>query len=318
MWDIFLIIFLIILFVLIVFLTFRKINENKKSEALNIIFPFNGTLQAPGSNRNPSAPLSLYRADGRTPQLSCPAGSKINIIGAYVEVYDPYGSCSPSPNLSYQNTCGIDLSGTDNITKMTACTTADDCGPLQECGSKGVCVPRTGCKGHGDCTDDNIVAYSGNSTPGINYGYCRINPGASTGTCEIYPLCSTGQPNGPASPPGTALNPTCMPGGTGNCRPRDASGYLAQWCDGKSQCLTISDPWDPSDPTGGAFGPLPCQISVPGAGSPDYTSSGNGYLGLPVTTSWDNTTSSGTSGTPPPAFKQGYYVHGIYTCIPDD
>lgn len=310
MWDIILIIVLIIILGVVIFLLWNNISKSKKQEQLNIIYPFSGILPAPGSNRNPSGGLSLYRSDGVTPQLSCPAGTTLNIIGAYVEVYDPYGSCSPSPNVSYQETCGINLSGTPSVSNLKSCATTSDCGPLQVC-TNGVCVPMT-CSSHGQCTTTGIAPYpcSGNGpcagiTPGLSYGYC----GAS-GTCEIYPVC------GVDNSPTTAQNSICAPGGSGSCKPRDASAYLAAWCDGKGQCLTKNDPWMPNTDNS-AFGPLPCQLAAPGLNSGDYTSSTNGYLGLPVVTSWNNVSSSGTSNTPPPDFKQGYYVHGLFTCIPN-
>lgn len=145
------------------------------------------------------------------------------------------------------------------------------------------------------------------------------------GYCAQSPTCAN-----IGTDPKIARNPTCTTDeNNGLCVPRDASAYLAEQCDGKRTC-TIT--WNPNDPT--YFGPKPCNIDVmwtkptegPGvAGSPTPPSSGGyvpDYETLPVTAGWGGgPPGSGQyegSQSKPSTYSQGFYVHGIFSCQPDE
>lgn len=274
------------------------------------------------------------------PQMQCPTGYRINVVSAFLEVADPYGECSSSPTSTLKLSCGdsSDKSG------ATTCKTGNDseCGPGMTCPA-GKCVPKTcksnascassstagtiqacpanlgmkGCTSHNSCGDPTLVCMM---NPGDTSGVCQLDPGASgscmacvdgngnpgsdNGTCSTFPAC--------ANTIG-GINTFCSPekGDTFRCRPRDASAYLARHCDGKSFCLGgQNDKWDPNA-LGGVFGPLPCQI-------PAYSASKE-YASLPISTGWaGGSPLSGDGGNAPATFHQGYYVHGIYGCVPED
>jgi hypothetical protein len=106
--------------------------------------------------------------------------------------------------------------------------------------------------------------------------------------CAIYPLCSNVNKN----VENNVVNSVCDPiTDTNICRPRDASAYLADKCDGKTTCQIT---FNPEDVTSG-FGTRPCNGSV-------SISSAN-YTMLP------NMPAGGGN------YSQGYYVHGIYSCV---
>lgn len=331
-----------------VFLTLSTESQNAKQQQSNILVPFSGYL-APsskhwsvnksknnvGTGANPEDGLYLVGMVGgkgvTTPQIQCPIGSKINVVGAMVEVIDPYGECgATSKNPTLQATCG----NIANTSSMPACTDGgNDCGPGMTCFS-GRCRPISNCKIHNDCTsagDTTIQAcpseWGDSCSDACPSGLvcvnsvCKLDPGAGacmactdgsgnpapsggTGVCASMPTC-VGVKDG--------LNLTCESRNTqNNCRPRDASAWLAGYCDGKGVCLgSPDDKWHPNQP-GGAFGPLPCQISA--------NSSDNNYLSLPIITGWGGgaPNNSESSIAEPATFRQGYYVHGIYTCVPDD
>lgn len=91
-------------------------------------------------------------------------------------------------------------------------------------------------------------------------------------------------------------NEVCAPDGTGACRPRDASPYLAAFCEGKRSCRI---PLNQSIQV--AVGPDPCnEISLtPPISALNLTS----YAALPE---------SAMEGT----VLQGYELTGTYTCVP--
>lgn len=352
-WTIVIMVILAVAIGVFVFLTFTTESSNKKKQQANILYPFAGQLSPPsppwtvnqsknnpGTGKEPEDGLFLVGMNGGKtadiPQIQCPAGYKINIVGAFLDIIDPYGECSNTANSTLQLTCG---DGSDT-TNAATCTTGDDttCAAGMSCVG-GKCVPKQ-CSANSDCGGSSSSGTVG--TCGENFGsscstdsncssdgslkciggVCLVDPGVTScmacidpstgdlpasgtqGYCATMPLC-TGVEDG--------LNAMCSPskGDANNCRPRDASAYLAAHCDGKQRCLGNSgDTWDPST-QGGVFGPLPCQVPA---------KSGNStYAQLPVINGWSGGIPTGGSGdTEPVTFSQGYYVHGIYTCVPND
>lgn len=303
----------------------------------NQLIPFSGILTPPsppwtvsissnntGVGHEPEDGLLLLGMKGgesaTVPQIQCPEGSSINIVGAFFDVNDPYGECSNTPNSTLRMTCG---DGTD-LTSAPTCTMGDDstCPPGMTCYS-GKCIPAT-CSTSADCTGGGVMracpatigaTCSSQSDCGSGAvcmgGVCQVDPGAGPcmtcgegGTCLTLPTCSNVK---------AGLNSTCSPsaGDSHRCRPRDASAWLAAECDGKQECIaTTGKNWLPNQ-KGGAFGPLPCFIP---AKSGDST-----YAGLPIVQGWGGgTPAASADGVAAPAtFGQGYKVHGIYTCILD-
>ena len=143
---------------------------------------------------------------------------------------------------------------------------------------------------------------------------CRVDPAIGScmackpdssdptkpGVCVQAPLC-IGLDN-------EYQNYTC---GTKNktfgCRPRDASAFLSKACNGLQECK-LDNQRTPLDPS--IFGPYPCNL----------TPTDIDYAALPVSPGWNgmNTPDPNTGKTHKGSFNQGYYVHGIYTCIVDD
>jgi hypothetical protein len=277
-------------------------SSNDEGHQTRILRPFSGYLTPPGARyprannpgagKTPEDGLFLTGMSGGTsnavPQIKCPEGYKINIIGAFVEVNDPYGVCTDNPLDSILTTCG------QSAKTPIPCVTDKDCGGLS-C-ENGQCKPKT-CSSNDDCV---VLGSNAQACP-PNYTYKPGDPSClqcTGGKCESLPECQGGIPNS-----------TC---GGGKCKPRDASAYLAKWCDGKSECLgSADDKWIPHV-QGGPFGPLPCPI-LPSS------SADSPYSQLPISTGWGGGPPSDSQNKriDPATFNQGYYVHGIYTCVPD-
>lgn len=288
MWSEITIVILFIVVVAFAILTFVVENSNSKKQKSNIFFPFATTLNV----LDPSKPKPLSKKITKTvsgqpivtevPQIQCPVGFKVNIVGAFSEVFDPYGQCSPFPADQLKVTCGLDSAN-------VFCSTDKDCDPGQQCVG-GKCQAMT-CSTDSDCLKNGGTAYDASVSPNRPGLACVGNK------CIMKPICSNINSVG--------QNAICNPTGAAACRPRDVSAWLAAECDGKQTC-NIS--WNPASPKG--FGPLPCRIST----------TDTEYTKLPLIPGWDG--SSPTAAKKPKAEqsipKQGYYVHGIYTCIPDD
>lgn len=322
-----------------VFLTFMVESENKKEQQSNILYPFSGHLSPPsppwevnksstnlGVGKKPEDGLFLVGMAGGNkadvPQIQCPVGTKINIVGAFLDITDPYGECSNNSNSTLRLTCG----DASNVGSASSCKTEDDCAPGMNCVS-GKCLPQQ-CNVDSDCggysSSKNIrvcptpsnkkCSSSSDCESGVSCmgGTCSVlDPGSGpcmtclNGHCASMPTCINSK-NG--------LNETCSPimGDKFHCRPRDASAYLAKYCDGKTTCLgSETDLWTPNTAES-VFGPLPCHISA--------KSSDPNYASLPIITGWgggtpDNSKSGDSNSA---TFNQGYYVHGLYTCVPDD
>jgi hypothetical protein len=342
---------LAIIMAVFIVLSILKEDSNNKKNQHNIIYPFNAKLQSRDTDHPDGAQsVNLVASDGKTPQLQCPANTHIEVIGAWVDVVDPNGICSFSPSSTFKLSCGF----TDDVSAGVTCQADTDCAPGMECSGSQQCVPKP-CSSNDSCgttacTGDN--QYVGNPcddmhNDGTNVKYPFTSGGGlvciggiihkdpSGGQC-LY--CDTRRWDGPApeksgDPIGyCAQSPSCANTGetgastpqnpicAGICIPRDASAYLAAQCDGNRTC---SIKWNPSDPT--YFGPKPCDIDVVWDGPPGGPGAAGGdvstYQNLPVAAGWGGgQPGSGQyegSQSQPSTYSQGFYVHGIYNCVPD-
>jgi len=264
-----------------IFLTLQLDYQNKHSHQQNILYPFSGNLPAPNAfGNNPGDGLELLNAE-KEPQIQCPIGYHVNIVGAWVEVNDPFAECTSKPADIFLSTCGI--SGHESKVK---CATNAECGEGMICGSEGVCQPKP-------CSKDKPCGITKDPTKGVSL--TCVN-----GKCVQYPTCININKDG--------VNTACAYNNNINkCRPRDASAYLSKHCDGRSYCLAFEDKWKPNDPTKNPFGPLPCQVPA--------SSNSTEYTKFPVVPGWSAGIPKYGEKQSPASFNQGYYVHGIYTCV---
>lgn len=325
-------------------------SSNSKLEQSLILYPFSGYLSPSSSewtvntsktnkgvSNNPEGGLYLVGMAGGekadVPQITCPVGTKINIVGAYLDIVDPYAECSNVANPTLALSCGI----ASDTTNAPSCKSGNDssCGPGMKCPA-GKCVPIDTCTSNKMCgsssTTSSIIACPtnlgksckttpcGDPTLVCLNDVCVMNPG--TGPCMVCVDIKTGDPikegmqGSCAAFPScqnttNGLNKTCSPslGDSKLCRPRDASAYLANHCDGKNVCIDkSSDIWLPNS-LHSVFGPLPCEIPA--------MSTNTDYVSLPISVGWGGGSSIGSAGgSAPITFNQGYYVHGVYTCQP--
>ncbi len=311
-WVIIVVSLLSIAIVILSIITYLYQRANNQSNQHNILYPFSASIQ-PGDST-----VFLKNAAGNS-QIDCSAvGGKINIVGAWSEVIDPFGECANSSSSALNLSCGVQG-------QKIACKEDSDCGSGMQCAgglckpalcpldpSKGIgrfdsskcscggnyCPIRPGTPfaGSNNCNDpQGILMYHNTNT-----NTCEVNPGQScmapdiTGQfCALYPLCSN-----ISVIDGNVVNNVCNPANNGSqgqpiCRPRDASAYLAAKCDGKSTCVLEYDPENIKS----GFGPRPCDGQVK-----TNIGIGSEYGQLP------NIPSAGGS------YQKGYVTHGIYTC----
>jgi hypothetical protein len=360
MWT-YVVMFILVVMVIVFFvLAYNTKNKNQENATMNILYPFSGYLAPPkqynpnisktnpGTGKHPQEGLYLVGQVGgeksNVPQIKCPTGYKINIVGAFVEVTDPYGECSTQPDPTFQLTCGSNKQTGPNCNRDLPCAqgmTCDagscvpkSCKVFKDCGSDvsgeiPQCPSGLGnsCSTNHDCNDDSLIC-------GID-GKCITSPGVGTcmacvlengdpldkadsiveGRCSFMPTCTGVSIDGKNKV--CNVSKSSYAKDTYKCRPREATAYLAKHCDGKSTCLgTFNDIWEPNNliSQGNPFGPLPCELEA------DDTYDNSPYLGLPIISGWGGgvpSNSASSVGTPA-TFNQGYYVHGIYTCVPED
>lgn len=105
MWQYFVIAILVCMAIGLIALSVWKGKQNSQNAWSNRLMPFAGFVDKDltyYSNSDTSGtPLS---------QITCPTGTKVNIVGAYFQSFDPYGQCSPTPNAVVSQTCTNDSS----------------------------------------------------------------------------------------------------------------------------------------------------------------------------------------------------------------
>lgn len=270
---------------------YLNMRANYNYAVTSILRPFSSTI-------DPTSGQLIPWAEGGNPPLSCPAGYTINIVAAYSDVIDPYGTCtsSPSPVLSFMCNPGTYSSG--------------------QCSSDGDCPA-------GMAGGDPIFVCGNVNSAGV--GQCILSPVSSSAVCpagtSLYSyggktyctptdMCSTGVPNA-----------VCAPGGKGQCATRNGSSGVAKKCNGLQECNNLL----PSD-----FGDYACVAPgyEPGVvianynpdGTPNWMVNGSsyrtGYRALPYTPGYSGGVpafaGSGIAGAP--SSNIGYSFHGIYTC----
>jgi hypothetical protein len=144
------------------------------------------------------------------------------------------------------------------------------------------------------------------------YGQCTDNP------TTVYQNLCNGDPASPycANAGGAApwTNSVCGPGGTGNCIPLNLAGFLGNLANGQQSYTTDSL----VDITMGAF-PNNTTLTNVAPWSPCFGIQGTNktdFDSLPVSPGnpGDTTAPTPVSSTT----NQGYFVHGFYSCIPNN
>ncbi len=331
---------LAIIMAVFILLSILKEDSNNKKNQHNIIYPFNAKLQS-RDHDNPKGELTvnLLTSDNK-PQLQCPAGTHIEIIGAWTDIVDPNGICSNKPSATFKMSCGF----ADDQSAGVFCQDTSDCAPGMTCSGSGACVPLA-CKDNIGCgssacgkerPSDSVVGdpCGGAGTFVANDGLVCINnvihKDPSAGQC-LYCDTRRGDSNSPgycAQSPScanlttSAQNNTCI---DKKCAPRDSSAYVASICDGKRVCtMPGSSSTLMYDPTKfDIFGPKPCAIDVDVNWKvPGDDGSVSSYEQLPVAAGWGGGQPGsgqyvGAQGQPS-TYSQGFFVHGIFNCIPDE
>lgn len=275
------------------------------------LYPFAAVIDP----TNPNQVVSLTNGAGEN-QITCPAGTTVNIVGAFYDIVDPYGMCTPTPNGTVSSTCGGP--GTLLCNSGQACPTGQACEPSQTPGdNNSYCVAQP-------CNDSTALplpssttTWTCNKSPALPLTATQKSQGY-TGRMTPVEVCNNLNSN--------FQNATCA-NGANNCAPRDASAYLAKACNGQQTCN--------AQITSQFFGPYPCggpnfnnpntsstnsvgATNVINACSPPSTSVTGGYCSLPYAPGTDPsftpTNAPNAAGT---SFSQGYMVHGLYTCVPN-
>jgi hypothetical protein len=286
-WSLVAIIFLLLLGAIFIGISIVNISKTSGLIQTKQLIPF--TQKLTQTNGSPTPNL----------QLSCPVGKKINIVGAYYQVIDPFNECTSKPLTAIQAACNPSQ-------EFGKCSSSGDClDQAYECDTtKGMCVLKTNLT---DCSSTTIPYPPYTQSP--TYQFIPVN--GNQGYCQDVLVCYSGTQGSSGSFNGQ--NSSCQ-----SCAVRDASAYIADQCDGQATCsLDMSN-----------FGPSPCGIppsttAVSGpedvlterqAGDPYYqlpfTYGSNGLPAIPNSDLGGQSPSIG-----PTSVNIGYYVHGIYTCV---
>jgi len=296
-WVIISSVILAILLIVLLILSSRTAGNNQQRSKGKIIYPFTSNID-PETGKD----TGFLTRDGK-PQLTCPAGTKINIIGAFFDIFDPYGECTADQT---------------------------DVNPLYAF----MCIPSlnsdASCKQDSDCPEPSSGRFRCNSNK------CELAPMKSSEDCKKFgsnfapvtsdnktycvdaDLCGTNI-SGVASNTTGVPNPVCSPNNNNyQCAMRDASATVATKCDGKETCsdLSISD-----------FGDFPCTFKnqiqkcitgYDGTGAPQWSlNPRTDYCALPYIPGYAGGVppDSNTNNPADPSTNLGYKLHGIYTCI---
>lgn len=305
-------ILLLIAVVAIGVLTYMRTNGNIIMASQQKFFPFRAAFD-PQTGQLAGTGFSTVSGE---PQITCPAGSSINIVGAFYDVFDPYGETTqgacPGP------TCGVNTAllsvCNPNVSNGVSCTTDSDCNggldpSMQDayvCGAGNKCYLNT------NATHCPLAINGG--TP--KFGMC-IDPAVCGYDISGFSVTDIPLPN-----------PTYN-NAANRCAARDISALVAAQCDGLMTCPNLSTsglgdypcPGIGAPPTNGVINGF-----NPETGQPNWignTRTDTGYNGLPYIPGYPggppgtpNNNTSGLSSVPQNA-NLGYVIHGVYTCVPN-
>ena len=135
-------------------------NKNGTGYATTILYPFS-TAYSPV---DPSTPPTIRRASDGQPQIQCPAGMSINIVGATFDIADPYGECANTPPSPLFST----MCKSDPTNEMCQFLSPTYNNTICQPGSQFGCVPRNAsawladaCNGQQTCDIAATVAHFG-------------------------------------------------------------------------------------------------------------------------------------------------------------
>lgn len=317
---------------LLIYMTVATHSDNLDLKSQLIQYPFSKVISPNDviGTAGASSGLTLERLGGK-PQISCPAGKKLNITGAFIEVYDPYAQCQPpkagiSPSTALLDSCNVNVVPTSCTIQAdcplgTVCVSKDKDGPkyctavndvlgtqfngykaAKELASRDSTLPDPTVPDYKKVCDDSfrggapIKTKDGDTLPGLVI--CD-----DTSATDCYTFNTFGDNSQPTCVRRMCAglnqyggNDTCSYGKSeAKCVPRDATAFLASRCNGKESCLGSDDPFSLDSPSS-PFGPLPCNIN---------TTDASNMFKLPRVNDPSNSNS--------PA-KHGYHVHGIFNC----
>lgn len=278
------IIFIIILFILVLGLgglNYFLVTKNNEAAVQQTLKPFSARIDPTTGN---------ISKGGFSGQLSCPAGTSIQIVSAFYDIDDPYAVCSSSinnvnPLVAFM--CNPSVNGPGTCSKNSG--SSNQCPSGTECQS-GKCKLQSQPSNYTGCPKNAPLTKLSDG----NY-YC-INSN----------VCGAGVPNPICQPKGVP------PGNTGGCAIRDASASVSQKCNGRSDCddLSVKD-----------FGKTPCNFAASPCWSqvtsdgPVWITDRTGYCGLPYGPGWGGGAPAYGSSSDAGSGNLGYTMHGIYSCI---
>ncbi len=133
---------LVAVFAVVVAFTATTTRANNVEKSNSVLVPFAAAVTSLGGPLRDNAGNNL---------IECPAGTKINVVAAYYDVYDPYTQCSLEPNSVVQDQCRDDNSS-DDICRNTESIGGEIFGVNAACGPAG---------GDFDCRMRDATAFLG-------------------------------------------------------------------------------------------------------------------------------------------------------------
>lgn len=283
----------------------------------SVIDPTTGEPTHP-PNGSPDTPFTFTSEGGvLAPQIQCPAGTKINILGAFFDVFDPYAECSlteDNVNPYFGFLCIPDHVGKTRDGKTVAiCNNKTDCSKYGISGQY-TCGPQNTCV---------LADYGSTSCP------AGLSPIISNGKkyCVDANVCGSNIQSALEKNKTGVPNPFCSPNNTNaKCAIRDASATVAKKCNGRQECgdLTVADFGD--YPCNGVA-PTRCIVSANGKDITWYTPKDSdpttqgkyrttGYCSLPFLYGYKGGVPNFGDGSEVDAnYNHGYSLHGIYSCV---
>lgn len=123
---------------------YKGVQNRKRGNDLRL-YTFSGSF---ASATGAALPLTKVDAQGNTvPAISCPAGTTVDVLGAFYDVYDPYLECTQKADPLIFKSCNLDNGNVNSP-----------------------------CKGDADCGSSGAVV--------CEKGYCRYNPFTAPVLCK--------------------------------------------------------------------------------------------------------------------------------------